>query len=252
MSKRTEALLGKLMDRDLKRGAKIAPLPPKKFGLIYADPPWHVKTYSEEGRGRLPDAKMPGESEDDYQVRLYKTLTLDEMKAMPVAEAADADCMLLMWIIGTHMPQALELGTAWGFTYKTVGFYWPKLRKIGKDGKVGRPAATPEKEFPSGMGYWTRANPEQCLLFTRGKPKRIDKGVPKLIPFDDYPITICANRREHSRKPDEVYTRIDRLLGDVPKLELFARTTAPGWVVWGNETGKFDAKPKRSKAELLA
>lgn len=216
------------------------PLPAGPFGLIYADPPWRVLTYSDKGRGRLPDAKQPGESENDYNIRLYQTMSLEDLKALPVADVAAKDCMLLMWIIDTHMPQALELGAAWGFTYKTVGFYWAKLRKEGKDGKVGRPAATPEKEFPSGMGYWTRANPEQCLLFTRGKPKRIHKGVPKLIPFEDYPQTITARRREHSRKPDCTYERIDQLIGkSVPKLEMFARTSAPGWSAWGNQTRKF-------------
>lgn len=205
------------------------PLPPGPFGLVYADPPWRVATYSDKGRNRLPDG----------DVGHYQTMSLADLKALPVGDVAAKDCMLLMWIIDTHLPQALELGAAWGFTYKTVGFYWGKLRKEGRDGKVGRPAATPEKEFPSGMGYWTRANPEQCLLFTKGKPKRIDKGVPKFIPFDDYPQMITARRREHSRKPDCAYERIDRLIGDVPKLEMFARTTAPGWTAWGNQTRKF-------------
>lgn len=221
--------------------SKIAPLPPGPFGLIYADPPWRVATYSEKGRNRLPDG----------DVGHYETMSLDELKSIPVADVAAKDCMLIMWIIDTHMPQALELGAAWGFEYKTVGLYWPKLRKLGADGKPGRPAKTPEGEFPTGMGYWTRANPEQALLFTRGKPTRIDKGVPKLLPFEDYPMTITAARREHSRKPDEVYARLDRLLGDVPKLELFARTSAPGWEAWGNEVGKFDTKPRRSRADLL-
>jgi len=220
---------------------KIAALPKGPFGLVYADPPWRVATYSDKGRNRLPDG----------DVGHYQTMSLDDLKSIPVADVAAKDSMLIMWIIDTHLPQALELGAAWGFTYKTVGLYWPKLRKLGADGKPGREAKTPEKEFPAGMGYWTRANPEQALLFTRGKPTRIDKGVPKLIPFADYPMTICANRREHSRKPDEVYSRLDRLLGDVPKLELFARTSAPGWTAWGNEVGKFDTKPRRSSADLL-
>jgi len=220
---------------------KIAALPPGPFGLIYADPPWRVETYSEKGRNRLPDG----------DVGHYQTMTLDDMKSMPVADVAAKDCMLVMWVIDTHIPQALELGAAWGFTYKTTAFYWAKLRKLGADGKPGREAKTPEKEFPAGMGYWTRANPEQAFLFTRGKPQRIDKGVPKLIPFDDYPQVVAANRREHSRKPDEVYDRVNRLIGDVPKLELFARTSAPGWTAWGNEVGKFDTKPRRSRTDLL-
>ena len=85
------------------------------------------------------------------------------------------------------------------------------------------------KRFPMGTGYWFRSNPEISLLFTRGKPKRLHADICKLL---------IAPRREHSRKPDEQYDRIERLVGG-PYLELFARPTRPGWGAWGNETDRF-------------
>jgi N6-adenosine-specific RNA methylase IME4 len=86
-----------------------------------------------------------------------------------------------------------------------------------------------DREFPMSTGYWTRANPELCLLFTRGQPKRLSTSVRKLI---------IAPRREHSRKPEEIRTRAQKLTSG-PYIELFARQPAPGWDAWGNETAKF-------------
>jgi MT-A70 len=85
--------------------------------------------------------------------------------------------------------------------------------------------------FPIGCGYWTRANPEQCLLATRGHPSRRSRGVRKLV---------VAPRREHSRKPDEIYERIEALC-DGPYLEMFARHSRPGWAAWGTEVGILDS-----------
>jgi N6-adenosine-specific RNA methylase IME4 len=127
-------------------------------------------------------------------------MELEALKELPVADLAADDCVLFMWALDSMLPQALELIEAWDFKYKTVGFYWVK-----------------EKFF--GMGYWTRANPEQCLLATRGKPKRLSAGVRKLV---------NSPRREHSRKPDEVRDRITQLVSG-PYVELFARGTAQFW-----------------------
>jgi MT-A70 len=110
---------------------------------------------------------------------------------------------------------------AWGFDYKTVAFYWVKLNSAAKH----------DADFFTGLGYWTRANPEQCLLATRGKPTRRAKDVRRLI---------VEKRREHSRKPDSVRERIERLVSG-PYLELFGRETKPGWECWGNQAGLFDA-----------
>lgn len=133
--------------------------------------------------------------------------------------------MLLMWAVDPMIPQALELGASWGFTYKTVGFYWIKLRRKGSTRHLLHHEAA-HKLFPMGTGYYTRANPEQCLLFTRGKPKRLSTAVRKLI---------VAPRRAHSQKPDEQYGRIEQLVAG-PYLELFARQERMGWTAWGDQT----------------
>ena len=206
-----------------------------RYGCILADPAWRFETFSAAGRGRCPDGLRTNASgnfvdgANNRPERHYQTMTLEEIKALPVAAMAARDCVLMMWAVDSMIPQALEVGAAWGFMFKTVGFYWAKTRRV--DSTRGNDLSDAyEKMFPMGTGYWTRANPEPCLLFSRGKPKRISAGVRKLI---------VAPRREHSRKPDEQYDRIQRLVAG-PYLELFARATRPGWDSWGNEVGKFD------------
>jgi len=176
----------------------------KHYRLIYADPPWTFATYSAKGKGRSPEA-------------YYDCLSLAELASLPVAEWAAEDAVLLLWATDPLLEKAFEVIRAWGFTYKTVGFYWVKQNRSGAG-------------FFTGLGFWTRANPEPCLLATRGNPKRKAADVPKLV---------ISPRREHSRKPDEVYERIERLC-EGPYLELFARTTRPGWDAWGAEVGLFD------------
>ena len=121
-----------------------------------------------------------------------------------------------MWATDPHLCLAVKLMEDWGFEYKTIGFYWVKQNKNNDN-------------FFTGMGYWTRANPEMCLLGTRGNPKRLAKDVRKLV---------VSRRREHSRKPDEIRNRIERLL-DGPYLEMFARSTKSGWDAWGNQVDLF-------------
>jgi N6-adenosine-specific RNA methylase IME4 len=181
------------------------------YKVIYADPPWTFATYSKKGKGRSPEAH-------------YDCMSFDAIKALPVADWAAPDSILLLWVTDPLLPKGLELLDAWGFTYKTVGFYWAKLNKAAS------PHAYSDTDFFTGMGFWTRANPEQCLLATRGKPKRIAKDVRRLV---------VAPRREHSRKPDEVYENIERL-ADGPYLEMFARSSRNGWDSWGNQEELFD------------
>lgn len=180
--------------------------PPRggQYRVIYADPPWTFATYSAKGKGRSPEA-------------YYDCLSLADLKTLPVADWAAEDAVLLLWTTDPLLEKAFEVIRAWGFTYKTVGFYWVKQNRSG----VG---------FFTGLGFWTRANPEPCLLATRGNPRRKAADVPKLV---------ISPRREHSRKPDEIYERIERLC-EGPYLELFARTTRPGWDAWGAEVGLFD------------
>ena len=187
------------------------------YGAILADPPWSFKTWSAKGMGKNPDG-MVDFGKANVAERHYKTMNLDDIKAMPVADLAAKDCVLFMWAIDPMLDAALDVGAAWGFKFKTVAFYWAKT------------GTNDPKKFPIGTGHWTRANPEQCLLFTRGKPHRVDAGVRKLI---------IAQRREHSRKPDECHAGIERLVAG-PYLELFGRQQRPGWDVWGNQTDKFN------------
>lgn len=196
-------------------------LPQGPFGAILADPPWLFSTWSAKGKGRSPDGAAKG----GEGARHYGTMTLGQIVDMPVDEVAAKDCALFLWAIDSMLPEALRVGTAWGFTFKTVAFTWAKT-----DGARER--------FHMGMGYWTRGNPEQCLLFTRGKPKRLSASVRQLV---------VAPRREHSRKPDVVRNRIESLVAG-PYLELFARSAAPGWEAWGNEVGKFAPKPAAKAA----
>ena len=135
--------------------------------------------------------------------------------------------MLLLWTTDPLLEKAFDVIRAWGFTYKTVGFYWAKLRKPG-------PSYNDEGFF-TGLGFWTRANPELCLLATRGKPHRRSTNVRKLI---------VSPRREHSRKPDEAYARIEALC-EGPYLETFARFPHPGWDRWGLNADLHEIGPRR-------
>lgn len=197
-------------------GNPFAGLPRGHFGTILADPPWAFRTFS--GKNMTPHRCA-----EDH----YRTMELSEMKALPVVDLAGPDCALFIWVLGSHLVQSIELAAAWGFEFKTDAFYWVKQRLVGADqidlftGDIADPRM--------GFGYWTRKQVEPCWLFTRGNPKRLSKGVRQVI---------IEPRREHSRKPDAQYERIESLVAG-PRLELFARSARPGWLTWGNETDKF-------------
>jgi N6-adenosine-specific RNA methylase IME4 len=193
---------------------EFAGLEQNGYGCILADPAWSWVSFA--GKGSAPHRT------DDEP---YKTMTIDEMRALPVADLAAPDCVLIMWVIGSHLDQAIELGRHWGFTYKTDVFTWVKT---GKNDPAVRPIS---------MGKWSRKQTEQALLFSRGKPSRLEAGVRQLFESDEH--VIFAPKREHSRKPDEQYDRIERLCGG-PYVELFARQSRFDWDSWGNETTKFD------------
>jgi N6-adenosine-specific RNA methylase IME4 len=189
---------------DLLPSESVDCVAPTKFGVILADPPWAFKTWSGK-------TGTPHRSASDH----YVTTATAELCDLPVKEWAAPNSALFMWVVDSHLEDAFGLAAAWGFRFKTIAFVWSKLTNTG---------------LPHfGMGYWTRKQTETCLLFTRGAPKRLGKGVRQLIQ---------APRREHSRKPDEQYERIETLVAG-PYLEIFARQTRPGWTAWGNETGKF-------------
>lgn len=188
-------------------------LPTGHYGAIYADPPWHYKVWAEDSQSsRLASAK-------------YTVMKTAEIAAMPVSDLAAPDCALFMWITWPQLFDSAEVIAGWGFTYKTCAFSWMKANNTQID------MLREDADAQVGMGYWTRANSEVCLLATRGNPKRHNADVRQ---------GIIEPRRQHSRKPDCVPDRIKRLVPG-PYLELFARTTRPGWDCWGNQTEKFRA-----------
>lgn len=172
----------------------------KKYGIIYADPPWHYRAYSKKGAGRSAESHYP-------------TMTIEKIQALPVSELADKDCALFMWITFPLLKESLSVLSAWGFKFKTIAFVWIKQNRKSDS-------------LFWGMGYWTRTNAEFCVLATKGKPKRMAKNVHQVI---------VSHIEEHSKKPDEARRRIVRLMGDLPRIELFARQKSAGWDVWGNE-----------------
>lgn len=117
-----------------------------------------------------------------------------------------------MWATFPMLREALDVIEAWGFSYKTVAFNWVKQNRNGTG-------------IFMGLGNWTRSNSEICLLATKGKPKRISGSVRSIV---------LSPLQQHSRKPAEIRNRIVELMGDLPRIELFAREAAPGWDVWGN------------------
>ena len=169
----------------------------QKYQVIYADPPWDYQ-----------QCRLSGSAK-----KHYPTMRIEELCALPVAEIADRDCALFLWATFPQLPEALRLIQAWGFVYKTVAFVWLKQN---------RKALT----WFYGLGFWTRSNAEICLLATKGHPKRQSAGIHQLV---------ISPVEQHSKKPDEVREKIAALMGDVPRIELFARQQTPGWDVWGNE-----------------
>jgi N6-adenosine-specific RNA methylase IME4 len=175
------------------------------FGLIMADPPWKIEMRSEKGYAKSPEAK-------------YATMHGDAIKALPVELLAARDCVLWLWAMGNQLPLALEVMAAWGFEYKTQG-QWAKM--------------TPNGKQCFGQGYLHRDAGEPWLIGTRGAPKvrRSCRNV------------IFGLRREHSRKPDEVYCEAEKWMPNVQRADLFSRENRAGWTAWGDETGKFGVAP---------
>jgi N6-adenosine-specific RNA methylase IME4 len=179
-----------------------------RYPVILADPPWsyHVRSKASLGHG--------------VATSHYDTMTLDDIKALPVADMAAKNAALFLWATPPCITEALEVIRAWGFAYKTFAFSWLKLKADGQP-------------VNNGLGHYTRSNVEVCLLGLRGK---------MTVQQHDVQQVIRTVRRGHSRKPDEQYGRIMRLF-DGPYLEVFARQCWPGWDTWGNQSGKFASQP---------
>ena len=153
-------------------------------------------------------------------------MSQDDLKNLPISEIAEKDCTLFMWATFPMIKEALELIEAWGFRYKTTAFVWAKKNRKSDS-------------WFTGLGFWTRSNAEICLLAVKGNPKRQSPCVSQLI---------VSPREEHSKKPDETRDRIVKLMGDLPRVELFARQKTEGWDVWGNEV-KSDISLKEAHRE---
>ena len=172
----------------------------KKYQIIYADPPW---SYND---------KMAGHSFSlDHE---YETQSKQWISQLPVKQMSEKDCCLFLWVTSPLLDEGIKVMHDWGFKYKTIAFCWSKYTTNGK--------------LVSNLGRWTMGNVELCLLGVKGKPNswRQDKSIKQLVQ---------AERTKHSKKPDEVRSRIVTLLGDRPRIELFAREKTPCWDVWGNE-----------------
>jgi len=170
----------------------------KKYDVIYADPPWSYRDKS----------KKKGGAE-----RHYNTMSLKELKLLDVEAISSENCILFMWATFPNMREALDLIFSWGFNYKTVGFNWVKRNKVSDT-------------WFWGMGSYTRSNSEVCLIATKGKPLIINRGVHSVLD---------SRVMRHSKKPNEARCRIEKLMGEVNKIELFAREKAEGWDYFGDE-----------------
>ncbi len=171
----------------------------KKYQIIYADPPW---TYQ---NGGVPQGGVNAQ---------YKTMTLAEIKALPVRDISDNPSVLLLWATFPQLAEALEVIKAWGFEYKTLGFSWLKTNKDGSP--------------VFGVGYYAKSNQEVCLLGVKGKAH-------SLVKSNKVSSVVITGRTKHSEKPAIVRDKIIELFGDLPRIELFARQKTEGWDVWGNE-----------------
>lgn len=169
----------------------------KKYKIIYADPPWSYN-----------DKNCSGACE-----RHYKTMRLQDIQSLPINKISDKDCILFLWATYPMINEALSTIKSWGFKYKTIGFQWVKQNKRGNG-------------FFLGLGWWTRGNSECCLIAVKGKPKRISASVGQLI---------FAPLTRHSAKPPETREKILQLMGNLSRIELFARQQVDGWDCWGNE-----------------
>jgi N6-adenosine-specific RNA methylase IME4 len=188
-----------------------------QYDVILADPPWSFKVWDKDtGQGRSPSAH-------------YNTMSLDDICALPIRELANKNCVLFLWTVWPSIFDAQRVIEAWGFKYKSLGFEWWKLNKGWNKASVpmfNTEYKWLERLFFFGMGYYTRTNSEPCLLATKGNMP---------VAVHNERNFIIAPVREHSRKPDEQYAKINNLYPNTTRLELFARHKQPGWDVFGNE-----------------
>jgi len=188
----------------------------KKYQIIYADPPWHFSggiRSSKKINGKY-QFYTPDTTTGDGKYK--STMTDDDIVNLPVASIADSDCVLFLWTTDAHLPLAIKVMDSWGMPYKTIGFVWNKKEKSGKQVCY--------------YGKWTMKGTELCLLGAKGKANSLIQShkVRQLVEAE-------RDRTNHSSKPDELRRRIVELMGDLRRIELFARQKVEGWDCWGNE-----------------
>ena len=174
----------------------------KKYNIIYADPPWKFssKQLQKENGKRFNSLDKE-----------YRTVKTNQMQCWDIKRICDDNCAMFMWTTDAHIKEAIELMKSWGFKYITVAFVWSKQSINGKELYT--------------LGAWTLKNCEMCLLGTRGKMLQYKKS-------NKVRQLVKAERTKHSKKPDIVRDKIVELLGDLPRIELFARQHAEGWDCW--------------------
>jgi N6-adenosine-specific RNA methylase IME4 len=177
-----------------------------KYKIIYIDPPWRTNFQNRKNLSTTAQSK------------LYPTMSSKDILELSIGDIADKDCILFLWVINSEIPLGLECIKKWGFSYKTVAFTWVKTTK---------------NTYHFGGGNWTRSNPELCLLATKGNIKRQSKSVRNLT---------ISPLREHSQKPLEIRDRIVKLVGNLPRIEIFARSITEGWDSIGNQIDGKDIK----------
>lgn len=177
--------------------------PNKKYQIIYADPPWdygNTKNYSGHFWG-IAD-------------KHYKVMKFNDILNLPIQKISDNDCYLFLWTTSPFLEKSFKVINMWGFKFATVGFVWVKMKnnmsEVRKDG----------------LGKYTISNAEYCLIARKGKYKRVSRSVQQIIQTPKLP---------HSQKPSEIRERIVQLVGDLPRIELFARQKTHGWDAWGDE-----------------
>ena len=199
-------------------------LPNKKFDIIHADPPWDYN-------GKLQfDKSSKGIETIDLSKKIfissaifkYPTLKIDELMKLPVQKIAKEDCLLFMWTSNPHLVQAIQLGKAWGFEYRTVAFVWDKMNH--------------------NPGQYTLSNCELCLLFKRGK-------IPKPRGARNIQQLVRSPRKKHSEKPTEVIKAIEKMFPTQERIELFARNKVKGWDAWGLEMLEKNDENKNAKSK---
>lgn len=177
----------------------------KKYHVIYADPPWEYK----ESGGIANSRGMAKQH--------YSTMPLEKICQLPIKKISADNALLFVWSTFPRINEALKVIAEWGFIYKTASFVWVKENKKSSS-------------LFWGMGAYTRANAEVCLL---GISKNTKAG--EVVKTHDVHQIIMSSVEEHSKKPDEARDRIVKLIGDVPRIELFARQSVEGWDCWGLE-----------------